>query len=88
MQTTSVCKHGVSVADRYHDCAYVDFREHLVPEASRFANEKAGPRPAPVLSTSGGGRDAMNAEYTAWSKLWNTFFLDYITRKVKERYGG
>lgn len=83
--STQFCKHGVEVGAQYHDCAYVDYRVSMVPLAEAFADTTAGPRPEAKHGCSGAA--GTNERYEAWARLWNICFHEFITRRVRERFG-
>lgn len=59
-----VCKHGVSVKNKSHNCTYVSLREKLVPAAERAADFMVGKRPPK------GNLEA----YEKYTKEWNLVF--------------
>lgn len=80
-----VCKHGVPVPNKFHDCDYVDMRTRLVPLAERYADVNAGERP-PMKRGTSGGIPQSNAQYEAWAIAWNLLFHSYIERAVAAHY--
>jgi hypothetical protein len=80
-----VCKHGVPVPSKFHDCDYADFREKLVPKAERYANEHAGARPS-MKPGKRGVQPERNAQYEAWAIAWNLLFHNFIEKAVADHY--